>query len=260
MSTAPVPPTPHSLQIQLLGGFAVRRDEHTVTGFSYIKVRALLAYLLLEARPVHSREQLAELLWPEAAAGLGRNNLSHALHCLRRLFKEGELRLESEGKQLLRLGRCDALDLDVGRLRCDYGSTGPQAVRLLEEQVSLYRGTLLDGLLLPDTPAFDHWLALQQEACLQRVLTLHQRLTDFYKGQGQPADAVRHAERQFTLLPWHEPYCLQLMQLLLAQGQTGAALRIFERHCHCLQEEFGIGTTAPVQALASSLRSPAPAR
>jgi DNA-binding SARP family transcriptional activator len=251
------PLTAGSLQIHFLGGFAVRRNGAAIKDFAYNKVRALLAYLLLERDRAHAREQLAELLWPGAPALKARNNLSNALHHLRRLLGDDGLRLESEGKQQLSLHATRrALDFDVDRLFQEAGRDGPSATLLLEAQVALYRGRLLDGLLLPDAPEFDQWLRQRQEACLQRTLELHQRLIGLYNAQGQAADALRHARCRFDLLPWQEEHCLQLMHMLQAQEQTGAALRIYDRHCHCLLQEFGLPAAATVQALADRLRTP----
>ena len=70
------------LALALLGPLHVTLDDHPVTGFATDKVRALLAYLTLEARP-HRRDALAELLWPEQEAA-ARTSLRVALTTLRR--------------------------------------------------------------------------------------------------------------------------------------------------------------------------------
>ncbi len=52
------------LSLALLGPLQVRLDDQPLSSLAYAKVRALLAYLAVEARP-HGRDALAELLWPE---------------------------------------------------------------------------------------------------------------------------------------------------------------------------------------------------
>ena len=46
-------------------------------------MRALLAYLVVEAAQPHRREALAELFWPERPEGVARDNLRQALSNLR---------------------------------------------------------------------------------------------------------------------------------------------------------------------------------
>ena len=53
------------LSLSCLGPFQVTLDGQAVTGFKSAKVRALLAYLAVEAGRSHRREVLAGLLWPE---------------------------------------------------------------------------------------------------------------------------------------------------------------------------------------------------
>ena len=53
------------LSVRTLGPFQVLLDGEPVTGFDSDKVRALLAYLALEADRPHRREKLAGLLWPD---------------------------------------------------------------------------------------------------------------------------------------------------------------------------------------------------
>ena len=71
------------LSISLLGPFQVSLDNRPVTGFDSNKVRALLAYLAVEADRPHQRDALAALLWSERPNRAARNSLRHALSNLR---------------------------------------------------------------------------------------------------------------------------------------------------------------------------------
>src|SRR5262245_38803384 len=72
------------LTVSLLGGFDVARDGRSVTRFRSAKVRALLAYLAVEADRPQPRTSLAGLLWPDQPDAAARRNLSQTLVRLRR--------------------------------------------------------------------------------------------------------------------------------------------------------------------------------
>ena len=77
------------LRTYFLGPFRVTRDDSSapprnVNGFESDKMRALLAYLVVEADRPHRREALAALLWPEQMEDAARQSLRQALYVLRR--------------------------------------------------------------------------------------------------------------------------------------------------------------------------------
>ena len=76
------------LSIRLLGPLQVALDEESVVGFRYDKVRALLAYLAVEAESPHRRETLAALFWPDQSPKLARQSLRQSLSTLRRAIKD----------------------------------------------------------------------------------------------------------------------------------------------------------------------------
>ena len=72
------------LTLSFLGCFHVCLDDRPVTDFKSNKVRALLAYLAVEADRPHRREVLAGLLWPDRTDRDALSNLRYALASLRR--------------------------------------------------------------------------------------------------------------------------------------------------------------------------------
>ena len=74
------------LRIYLLGRFEASLGTEPRSGFHSDKVRALLAYLCVEADRPHRRERLAGLLWPDLPESSARTNLRHALANLRRVL------------------------------------------------------------------------------------------------------------------------------------------------------------------------------
>ncbi|MBN1887983.1 MAG: winged helix-turn-helix domain-containing protein [Thermoflexales bacterium] len=76
------------LSIHLMGSLRVSLDGEPVTGFESNKVRALLAYLAVEANRPHSRDSLLGLLWPDQAERAARRNLAQALFNLRQAIHD----------------------------------------------------------------------------------------------------------------------------------------------------------------------------
>ena len=76
------------LKISLLGSFQIHLNKAAITKFESNKVRALLAYLMVESQEAHSRGKLAALFWPEMSVGRANSNLSQALYNLRQLLQD----------------------------------------------------------------------------------------------------------------------------------------------------------------------------
>ena len=77
------------LDVRLLGSLQLKQDgQKSLTGFESNKVRALLAYLVVEATRPHRRRHLAALLWPEISESKALTNLRHVLANLRRVIAD----------------------------------------------------------------------------------------------------------------------------------------------------------------------------
>src|SRR5437879_10415675 len=74
-------------RIELFGHLCARQGDQVITRFQ-TKIGTLLAYLAYH-RKAHLRDALVELLWPECAPAIGRNNLSVSLSWLRRQLDAG---------------------------------------------------------------------------------------------------------------------------------------------------------------------------
>ena len=74
------------LRLSFLGPFQVTLDGRLVSSFEADKVRALLAYLAVEAGRPTPREALAGLLWPDYPERSAHTNLSNALSSLRSIL------------------------------------------------------------------------------------------------------------------------------------------------------------------------------
>jgi predicted ATPase len=181
-------------RLRLLGGFELDDGLSVVTRLHTRQTLLLLARLALAPERDHPREELAELLWPGAAAESGRNRLREALSSLRRV-------LEPPGHAPVIAADRRALRLLAGTVGCDVVSFR-QALRegRHHDAQHLYRGELLPGF-------YDDWVLEERRHLAARAEAL-------------PAAApppVPAAERGGTGLPVY-------LTRLLGVEAVGAAL------------------------------------
>ena len=76
------------LSIDVLGTLQVSMDDEPISALESVKVRALLAYLVVEADHPHHREALVGLFWPDFPEESARHNLRQALFNLRSILED----------------------------------------------------------------------------------------------------------------------------------------------------------------------------
>ncbi len=169
-------PTPPALegaprwQVQLLGRFQLSDGQRAYTRLPSRAVMALLARLALWPQRDHTREELAESLWPGCDAPIGRRRLRHTLSLLKDILEPPE-----HGHAPVLLADRLSLRLVAGTLLCDVhqferlARSGQPAAAL-----ALYPGELLPG-------HYEEWILVER----QRLANLHDRLME------RTADEVR---------------------------------------------------------------------
>jgi DNA-binding SARP family transcriptional activator len=145
--------------IQLFGGLIATagNGSEVITRFRSQRYAALLSYLVLYPNRQHSREELADMLWPESDADTSRTNLRTALASLRRQM-EGHA-ITRGGEVIRTVGRThlqivpEAVATDVEQferalLRARQSGIDLESREaLLREAIGLYKGPLLPGSL-----------------------------------------------------------------------------------------------------------------
>ena len=241
------------LAIRLLGPFQATLNDQPITHFESDKVRALLAYLSVEADRPHRREALAGSLWPEMPERSARANLRYALSDLRQVIGDHQadppfLRIT---RQTLQFNRNSDAWVDVGEFSSlvAEGEVREQTITQLEQAVALFRGEFLEGFTLRDSAAFEDWVLLQREHLARLRLAALHRLTAYHEAQGTYGMALRYAWRQVEIEPWQEDAHQQLMVLLATTGQRTAALAQYESLRQVLQQELGVEPSPETDAL-----------
>ena len=232
------------LTLSLLGPFQAALSGEAVTGFESNKVRALLAYLALEADRPHRRDSLAALLWPDWPDEAARGNLRHGLANLRKAIGDhlATPPYLSISRETIQFNTDSDYWLDVvaftAAARASEGEPSP--VRQQEDAIALYRGAFLAGFFLKGCPNFEDWAAMWRERLHRMALTALFHLAQHYEQRGDYQRACAYARRQMELEPWQEKAHQQLMRLLALSGERGAALAQYESCRRALAEELGV--------------------
>ena len=235
--------------IRLLGELSAERGGEILDRFRTQKTAALLAYLAYFRTRAHSREELAELLWPETDPQAARNSLKVALSALRQ-------QLEPPGTQrgsvlcadrvLVRLVP-GAVRTDVERFEAAAAASRAApgcAERLLRlrEAVAEYSGPLLPGV-------YDDWAGVEQQRLSDLALSLYRDLIAALSEEGELREALSYARRALALDPLRVESLRELIRLYGALGEPTAAVAQYRELEARLREERGLAPSAATRDL-----------
>jgi len=258
------------LALSLLGPLWVTRDSRAVAGFEYDKVRALLAYLALEADRPHRREMLAGLLWPEQPEKAARDSLRNALATLRQAIGDADadppylfitreaVQFNADSDHTLDVVEVTRRLEQAGRHRHRNPETCRICAAWQREAADLYRGPLLAQFSLPDNLDFEYWLLNKREQLHRAVMGTFQRLADYSLLRGENDAAHFFAGRQLAHEPWHEGAHRQAMRALARKGDRSAALMQYQACVRALDEELGVKPEAETVLLFDRIRDGIP--
>ena len=91
--------------------------------------------------------------------------------------------------------------------------------------MELFRGELLEGFTLRDSPDFDHWQASEADALRRELGTALARAVEQLAERGDYDRALPLARRWLALDPLHEPAHRELIRLLRAERRPGRGAR-----------------------------------
>jgi DNA-binding SARP family transcriptional activator len=244
------------IRVRLLGGFEVWSEDRQVAGFESQKVRALLAYLICHRRRSFSREHLAELLWPDRNPETARHALRQAIYNLRTtLPADGARPLLSNH---LEIGWNPAADcwLDVEAFE-EAQLRGMERVSVdlqhLSTAAQLYRGELLAGFFVKDSPGFEDWMVTEQARLRETALEALRRLVESYRRRGEYRFALHYARRLVAVEPLSEEAHRELIRLFALLGQRNRALAQYEELVSRLRDDLGVEPLAETRVLHESI-------
>lgn len=248
-----------TLSVKLLGPFQVLEGDQPVTKFESDRVRALLAYLTVEADRPHRREHLAALLWPDWPERSARTNLRRALSNLRQVLGDHDAKPPylQITRQSIQFNSSSDTHVDAQIIATTFSWNGREEtdIRRLEEAVELYRGDFLEGFTVADSPSFEEWALLTREQLNRNVREILQQLAENYQEQGEYQTAIVYARRLLVMDPLLEEAHQSLMKLLAASNQRSAALAQYETCRRILANELGVEPSPETKAVFDQINS-----
>ncbi|MFN8524513.1 MAG: BTAD domain-containing putative transcriptional regulator [Chloroflexota bacterium] len=246
------------LDLRCFGQFTVVRDGRTVPAEQFTRRPALtLLKILLMAygRQIH-REELMELLWPQADPRSSAALLKVVVHSLRHGL-EPSLPRGSPSSFIRTSGpyyafstesphRLDTRDFtkvaNQGKVLDAHGQR-TEALSAYGRACALYSGDLLED------ERYSDWCAMERECLRETLISLLRRMAQLYRDARDLDAAIDCYRRALTAEPTLEDVHRSLMQTLWHAGRRDEALRQY-RDCRAvLKRELDVSPAPETEAL-----------
>ena len=232
--------------IELLGPPLLRQNGRELT-ISRNKSLGIAAYLADTGRAA-TREELADLFWPEAAAG-------RALASLRTALAELKSALGSDclnaGNSLVSLnGEILSCDAEEFRLRIRDAETVPGMM----EAESLWNGGFMKGFYIRNCSRFSDWQFLEEQNLTRDYGRLLRELSAKLINSNRLKDALSYSRKSLSLDPLDESIHRQIMSIHALSGDSKSALEQYSLCCRLIQDEFDFNPEDETVELADKIR------
>jgi DNA-binding SARP family transcriptional activator len=241
-----------TVRVRLLGRLGVEHGPCWLDGSSLPgrQGRIVFAHLALHRHPV-ARDELAELVWPDALSASWERDLSAIVSKVRAA-------LDSVGLTSVLLGALGGYEL---QLPADATVDVQDAVRYVEDAESAWRAgdarravpaavtaaNLARRPFLPGERGL--WIERQREALRTTLLRALDVLVDGLAGGAFEHEAVRYGREAVALDPYRETSYVRLMRLHLGRGNRADALRAYAQCRDRLAEDLGVTPSEHTQAV-----------
>ncbi len=217
-------------RVELFGGVRARRlgegdttARPVVDSFRTQKTGALLAFLALDRR-LHSREWLAELMWPELPIEAARNNLRVSLSWLRAALGDKSGQVLRATREAIGAGNALSSDLDEFRFALKRANaTQDEEARLVALEAALQGASapLLRGI-------YEDWAVGAARRFEGDFLEAARRVVAARESRGEwllALDCARHAA---MIVPESDSTMRDVVRLGLRAGQSASVKQEFE--------------------------------
>jgi len=220
--------------------------------------RLAFAFLVGERHRAVSRDELAELLWPDCPPAAWEGALSALVSKLRSVL--AELGLEREA--IASAFGCYQFKLPAGA----WVDTEAALASVHEAEGALRSGTperayvptvvaaaILRRAFMPG--AEGAWIDRQRDTLRAALVRTLDCRAELHTWNGEPSLALQAAEEAVRLEPYRETGYQRLLRIHLHMGNRAEALRVFERCRRLLADELGTRPTADTEALIEVVRA-----
>lgn len=234
------------------------------------KTKALFAFLLYRGEAGAAAEELAALLWPEAAdGGAALNRLYHVVNGLREVLSPGLARLRNspfvlneQGRYFLAVPPHTWIDLPMFQELCYRGARllregdPGQALICYESAERLYTGDYLADIPQQYADyAEDDWFWGRRYWLRDMYVKLLYGIAGIHRGRGEVAAALGYADRALRIEPTSEAAHREKLLALHAARRRDALDRQYRLYCQLL-EQAQLGPPTPdFSALYQRLRA-----
>ena len=234
------------ISLRTLGPLEVRVDgSDAPRELLWRKNLALLVYLARSPDRRRTREHLVGVFWGDKPDASARHSLNEALRVIRK--SAGEDLLLSVGDQVALAP--DAVQADVDELEALLQAEN------WSEAVPLMQGPFLEGFAVPDSSAFEDWLAAERLAWLDRMGVGFRRQAESRLAAGDGQAAQEAAVQALSLDPFSDGAVRLAMLAAAVRGERAGALAIYDGYAGRLEDDLGIQPDPETEALADRIRS-----
>ncbi|HYG59615.1 MAG TPA: bacterial transcriptional activator domain-containing protein, partial [Symbiobacteriaceae bacterium] len=252
-----------TLRLRTLGPFLVWRGRQEISAREWQreKARQLLQLFVTHRRHLLQKEQVIELLWPEADADTAFRDFKVALNALYNALEPNRT-ARSGSFYMLRQGSAYGLNLASGFwLDADefeslvsrglaLGARGQEeeAVRQLRQALDLYQGDFLE-----DVP-YEDWCTEERERLQVLYLRAAEWLAQYCSRLEDYQGCIHLCDCILARDPcWEEAYRL-LMFSYYRIGNRAMAMRVYDKCALALEHELGIKPMPATQQLFDRIR------
>lgn len=206
----------------------------------------LLAYLALMQRGGSCRrDTLLALFWPRLDEAHGRAALRQAVYHLRQVL----------GDPAIVSGPLDELALDPAVVRCDaIAFQEALGAGLAETAMTHYRGDLLEGFHLRDTPGFDEWRERERSRLRAQAATAAWSVATGCAARGDVEAAARWGRSALALAHDDEVLLQRYLRLLEQLGDRVRAVLEYEAFARRVLRDYDIEPTVETRGIIEAIR------
>lgn len=240
------------LSIQAFGGSLVRVGGKllNISDWQTQSVRALFFLFLTEKRFL-SKEQIAEVIWPEwDDPSKIKLRFKNELYRLRRAVGQEAILFENN---LYSFNRSLDYEYDVESFESHISRA--KSAKTVEEQIHSYRKAvdIVQGPYLADL-YFD-WILADRERLKQIYIKALLTLAELYQKQARLGDALLMCQRALNTDPVLEPAFQMTLRIYHRLGDRQAILHTYEACSHALEQHLSLPPSQETQELYKRLIS-----